>query len=451
MGTTGGDVISNEVHVLQDEGGMAVIGEASAVESFLASRGLASRELPLDRLRPALATAAGVAQTASTAMAESGRWVKATKQSAEAMKHLELMKGSAPGVSRAVLTDKGKAKQFLEIVRTPGSMLTNPALLAGAAGIMAQARHAADDGRDHGLPRVDRRKARRRAARAQRSGARRHGRRRPGDRGGDDRPRARRSGVRGDLVQGPGDGVDDRPDAGVRPAALDALADDLERHTAVGDLAKTTAQAQVSVQEWLAVLARCFQAQDALAVLEIDRVLDGSPEEVDRHRTGLQAARHHRLDLITRTTERLMVRLDAAARAANAKVLLHPAASRSVVSASNHVAGAVVAFHEPLGIDGDRQSVDARRWVEAAADARDRVRETGAGGYEAAKQARRSDPWSCGLSGRSAVKRRRRACPPPARQERRLSEAVTREGPVRVDRALVVWCAIRDSNPEPAD
>ncbi|GAB3678232.1 hypothetical protein [Angustibacter aerolatus] len=386
MGTTGGDVISNEVHVLQDEGGMAVIGEASAVESFLASRGLASRELPLDRLRPALATAAGVAQTASTAMAESGRWVKLTKQSAEAMKHLELMKGSAPGVSRAVLTDKGKAKQFLEIVRTPGSMLTNPALLAGAAGIMAQLamQQTMDEITDY-LESIDAKL--------------------------DDVLRAHSEAVLADMV-----GVDlvieeamivrervgrvsevtwSKVQATASTIArtqayalrqLDALADDLERHTAVGDLAKTTAQAQVSVQEWLAVLARCFQLQDALAVLEIDRVLDGSPEEVDRHRTGLQAARHHRLDLITRTTERLMVRLDAAARAANAKVLLHPAASRSVVSASNHVAGAVVAFHEPLGIDGDRQSVDARRWVEAAADARDRVRETGAGGYEAAKQ-----------------------------------------------------------------
>lgn len=48
------------------------------------------------------------------------------------------MKGSSPGVSRAVLTENGKIKGALELARTPRSLLTNPALLAGAAGLMAQ-------------------------------------------------------------------------------------------------------------------------------------------------------------------------------------------------------------------------------------------------------------------------------------------------------------------------
>ena len=64
--------------------------------------------------------------------------MKLTEESAKAMKVSQLMKGSSSGVSRAVLTtDKGKITGLLEIVK-PGSMLTNPAMLAGAAGIMAQ-------------------------------------------------------------------------------------------------------------------------------------------------------------------------------------------------------------------------------------------------------------------------------------------------------------------------
>lgn len=66
--------------------------------------------------------------------------------------------------------------------------------------------------------------------------------------------------------------------------------------------AKTAKEAESKVQEWLAVLARCFQLQDAIAVLELDRVLDASPGELDGHRLGLRAARQDRLELISRTT-----------------------------------------------------------------------------------------------------------------------------------------------------
>jgi hypothetical protein len=37
-----------------------------------------------------------------------------------------------------VVGDPGKIKQRIQIVKTPGSMATSPAMLAGAAGVMAQ-------------------------------------------------------------------------------------------------------------------------------------------------------------------------------------------------------------------------------------------------------------------------------------------------------------------------
>ena len=91
------------------------------------------RRLP--RLGSTLSAAAGAAQTGSEIAASSGRWVKLTPQSAQALKKYPLMKGSGPGVSRAVLTENGKIKGILELAR-PGSFLTNPALLAGAAGLI---------------------------------------------------------------------------------------------------------------------------------------------------------------------------------------------------------------------------------------------------------------------------------------------------------------------------
>lgn len=167
---------------------------------------------------------------------------------------------------------------------------------------------------------------------------------------------------------------------------LDALAEKMEQKTKIGDLAKISKDAEFTVREWLAVLARCFQLHDAIGVLELDRVLDTSPDEMDRHRLALRTARQNRMELISRSTERLMARMDAAVGAANTKVLLHSTASPAVVRSSNHVAIAVVDFHGRLGIERDRQSLDARRWVDAAAETRDKVLETGAEGVDAARR-----------------------------------------------------------------
>ncbi|HEY5873674.1 MAG TPA: hypothetical protein VIT64_00175, partial [Ilumatobacteraceae bacterium] len=160
----------------------------------------------------------------------------------------------------------------------------------------------------------------------------------------------------------------------------------IDQKTKVGDLAKTAKEAEADVQKWLAVLARCFQLHDAMAVLELDRVLDASPDELDRHRLGLKAARRDRLELISQRTEHLLARMNAAARTANLKVLLNPTKSPAVIESSNHVAICVHDFHGLLGIESGRQASEARRWGDAAAERWDKVRETGADGMDSVKQ-----------------------------------------------------------------
>jgi hypothetical protein len=378
--------MDSEIQLISDGDGLAVIGEPTAVERFLVAEGLPSKDLGLPRLGAVLGTGAAAAQAGSEIAAHSGRWVKLTEESAQALKKYKLMKGSRPGVSRAVLTEGGRSKGFLELVRTPGSALTNPALLAGVGGIMAQLamQQAMDEITDY-LATIDAKV--------------------------DDVLRAQKDAVLSDMI-GVGLVIDEamtiREQVGrvsevtwskvqatsmtiARTQAyalhqLDAFAEKLEHKTRIGELAKTSKETEPRVQEWLAVLARCFQLQDALAVLELDRVLDASPEELDRHRLGLRAARQNRLELISRSTERLMTRMDAAAGTANAKVLLHPSTSRDVVHSSNHVAIAIVDFHGRLGIEGGRQSLQARRWVDAAADARDKALGTGAEGVDTVRR-----------------------------------------------------------------
>jgi hypothetical protein len=384
-------MMDDEIQLISDGDGLAVIGDPTAVERFLVSEGLPSKELGLHRLRPALGNAAAVAQAGSEIAADSGRWVKMTEESARAVKKYGLMKSSKTGLSMGVVQAKDEAKGIkgikgiVQFERAPGALLNNPAILAGAAGIMAQAamQQTIDEILDY-LAAIDEKV--------------------------DDILRAQKDAVLADMI-----GVDFvieeamtiREHVGrvsevawskvqttsvtiARTQAyalrqLDALAEKLERNNNIGDLAKASKEAESKVQDWLAVLARCFQLQDAIAVLELDRVLDVSPEELDRHRLALRATRQKRLELISRSTEHLLARMDAAASRANTKVLLHPKPSRAVVDSSNHVAVAVVDFHGRLGIERGRESLEARRWVDAAVEARDKVLETGGAGVDAAK------------------------------------------------------------------
>ncbi|MBZ5736411.1 hypothetical protein K8Z61_18115 [Nocardioides sp. TRM66260-LWL] len=167
---------------------------------------------------------------------------------------------------------------------------------------------------------------------------------------------------------------------------LEALAEKLESKTKVGDLATAAKAAEAKSRDWLAVLARCFQLQDAIAVLELDRVLETAPEDLDGHRLGLRAARGDRLATIARSTEQLMARLDAAASVANTKVLAHPSKSRAVVHSRNHVGTSVLDFQGLLGIESSSEPVDARRWVDAASEVRDKAFVAGAEGVDAAKR-----------------------------------------------------------------
>ena len=162
---------------------------------------------------------------------------------------------------------------------------------------------------------------------------------------------------------------------------LDGLAKKVEDKAKLSDLAKTTKEAESTFLEWLAVLAHCFRLLDGLAVLELDRVLGSSPDDLNQHRLGLKAARQNRLDLISQCTGQLMARMQAAGAIglANTNILLHPQTSRAVVESSNHVVAAVADFHDRLGIERDRQHVGPKRWVDALGEVRDKALETGAG------------------------------------------------------------------------
>lgn len=103
--------METEIQLISDGDGVAVIGDARAVERFLASEGIPSKDLGMPRLGSALSTGAGVAQAGSEIAASSGRRVKLTDQSAKALRTSTPMKGSTAGVSRAVTRRTARSKE----------------------------------------------------------------------------------------------------------------------------------------------------------------------------------------------------------------------------------------------------------------------------------------------------------------------------------------------------
>jgi hypothetical protein len=376
--------MTHEVELISDGDGLAVIGNPTAVERFMASVGLSSNAQS-PRLGAAFSAGASVAQTGSAIAANSGRWVKLTEKSAEAVKDFGLTPTTTPGVSHAMVGPRGDIKQWIQIVNSPRSMVSNPAVLAGAAGIMAQfamqqqmneitAYLAAIDQKldavlrsqtNQVLARLDGVALAVREAMSVRDAV------------------GRVSEVTWSKIQNSAQTIHETQGYTLRQ--LGDLADKVEARNKIGDLAEAAKEAETEVQKWLLVLARCYELHDAVAVLELDRVLDASPDELDRHRLGLKSARADRLQLISERTERLLGRMDAAVGRANSKVLFNPKQSPAVVESSNHVAAGVHEFHELLGIESGRASSEARRWSEAAAERWDSARATGASSVDTVK------------------------------------------------------------------
>jgi hypothetical protein len=376
--------MDGEVELISDGDGLAVIGNPTAVERFMASVGLSSNA-GSPRLGAAFGAGASVAQAGSAIAANSGRWVKLTKESAQAVKKFGLMDTKTPGVSHAMVGQPGDIKQWIQIVKSPVSMVSNPAVLAGGAGIMAQLAMqqqmkeitdylATIDQKldavlrsqtNQVLARLDGVSLAVREAMSVRDAV------------------GRVSEVTWSKVQNSAQTIHETQGYALRQ--LGDLADKIEEKNKIGDLAETAKEAEADVQKWLLVLARCYGLHDAVAVLELDRVLDASPDELDRHRLGLKSARQDRVQLISEQTERLLGGMDAAVGRANSKVLFNPMQSPAVVKSSNHVAAEVHEFHELLGIESGRESSEARRWSEAAAERWDSARATGASSVDTVK------------------------------------------------------------------
>ena len=109
--------MDDEIQLISDGDGLAVIGDPAAVERFLVCEGLSSKDLGLPRLGAVLSTGAAAAQAGSEIAANSGRWVKLTKESAQLASKYGLRKSSKTGLSTGALKGNGgQVKGFVQFV-----------------------------------------------------------------------------------------------------------------------------------------------------------------------------------------------------------------------------------------------------------------------------------------------------------------------------------------------
>ncbi len=369
------------VELISDGDGLAVLGEPSALERFMASAGLP--DVPEFDAAAVFSHGSAIAMAGSAIAANSGRWLKLTEESAKALKADKMIPTGTKGVSYAMLGEPGKVGEWLKVVQS-GAMVTNPAALATFSVYMSQRamQKQMDEIKDY-LAEIDEKldavlRSQMNQVLARLDGVDllvREAMRIREEVG-------RVSETTWSKVQNSAQAIHETQGFALRQ--LSDFVDKLEGKHKINDLMALTRSAEAEVQKWLAVLARCFELHDAVGVLELDRVLDASPDEIDRHRLGLRSARLDRIELLGERTEHLLHRMDAAVDLANSKVLLNPMDSPAVVRSSNTVMAEVHEFHGVVGIESGYQSAESRRWSEAAADGLGKVRSTGGQGIGSA-------------------------------------------------------------------
>ena len=379
--------MGNEIELVSDGDGLAALGASADVERFFLATGLdqaPTREINLHRLWSFSGTGAAAAQVGADIAANSGRWVKLTAESAEAVKKYGLMPTKSPGISHAMIGDPGNVKQWLQIARAPSLLLSGPFALTALSTMMQQrAMQQQMNEIVEYLQEINEKvddilQNQKDAVLADMIGVdliiedaltvRDHV--------------GRVSEVTWSKVQSSGMTLARTQAYALRQ--LDTIAGKLEKKADLGAIAKATKEAEPRIHEWLGVLARTVLLQDGVSILELDRVLDATPDDLETHRLGLSRARQNRLELIARSTARILSQMNETVQRANAAVLLNPFDSPAAVKSSTQVVVGVRNFRGRLGLELGHESKIAKRWGHAAAEVRDRALASAAGGVSAA-------------------------------------------------------------------
>lgn len=364
---------TDAVELISDGENLLVLGESRlSVEAFLRSKGLLekARQLSRHQLAPALRSSADLVKTISEAVAESSLWLKITPESARAIDEYGLTDSGIPGVAYAVAGARGHIKEWIRVDTTTRASFSNPGLISGAAGLLAQAarRQEAEQLRDllESLgKKIDE------VLRGQKDEI-------IGDLDGIERQirvTQQRLNTEGDVdaltwstLFGASIGLRQVQAKALRK--LHGIAGDLEAQKRFGVLNQRLQEAKGEVRVWISVIARCVTALDELAVLEMDHCAVLDPARLDARRVSLDIERRDDRVELDQGIELLLRRMDEATAIANQNKLFHRKGVPKALDSIEEARDLVKRVYEALGVEVDWESVDPIRWRDAIRQAR---------------------------------------------------------------------------------
>ena len=377
----------NQIQIISDENGIAFLGDPDLIHSFLEQQGIEEEtsDLELERLTPVLSALSAGTSAFGVVAENSGKWLKMTDESAAAVKALGPSVSKTTGLMHGVVrAEKGQIAKHLQFVPNSSTLLS-PAILTGTGGIMAQIamEQQMAEINDY-LEKIDLKldqvlQGQKDSILSELGSARA---------AIDEALTIREStgkvlSTNWSKVQGTSSTLYKTQEEALR--RLEAVARDLELKDSVGALLEVIKPARAEVKEWLAVLAQTFRLHDGFSVLELDRVLDESPEDLENYRQGLITARTQRLSEITEVTELLLDRIEEAAELSNGQHVLKFRAAPSLVRNCTATAEQVVGFQRALGIEDESHSIQDRTFLEALRGVKDETAESISGGLESTK------------------------------------------------------------------
>lgn len=150
-------------------------------------------------------------------------------------------------------------------------------------------------------------------------------------------------------------------------AELTGLAEDVSQTAGDADrAAKVLAEAEADAEFWLGVLARCIALQDRQYVLALARVFDEDPEELDSHREGIAIARADRMRRIKQSLDAIAASVAESAALSNLSTVANPLNAPRVTRRARAITTSVATFAEHADLPIAGIDVSSTTWRRAA-------------------------------------------------------------------------------------
>lgn len=355
--------------VIADDAGFLLLGDPAEVDRFLSDNSLPNKPVtPV--LSKALSIGSNTAQVVGEVSANSGRWVKLTQESAEAVKKAASTGQQVSGVIR----ESGKIQQILKFENT--AMLATPAAAPALAAAMAQMaiEQALDEISEH-LEEVSEKLDALLQDQKDKALSDLYGLSRVAE---DIMRIKNHTGIVSD-VDWQKVATGSATTAGAQSYALRKL-HHLSCQFESADSAKAIKNAgqnlNKEITDWLAVLAFSLQVEDKLALIEIDRVLSSNPNFSESHIVALKENRKRNLSSIQSSLGKVSTAIDQAHDKAVSHKFLHPRETDRAIAELNTAAQNLQKFSSSVGIALEHQSfLETPTWKTVAGEKVEGVRE----------------------------------------------------------------------------